>query len=302
MARVPLTEEQKQVLRERLAIARTAKAAKTNTLKEPNMAMPTTLEEANEYNSKAYSASITPDVTANIADMAKQPDIKQGETISTDEYAELKRQIEELRSNQFTDLLKAFRNEPQNQQGNATVATGRLTGTFEKYAMAKDLYPNPSDRLAEEQRLQRFAFKINYELVYEVGVSEYETIDKIRTREPKFSLTLVRIMMDEDTGEPTAGRYEICRLIMHEDPEAALVIARDNNLVVEEETEEAFLNEMRYLRMRDWLLECFYPAPVKEQNNRKEIVIGGKLVTYYEKNNESGAGVTDWDKLPRIKF
>lgn len=226
------------------------------------------------------------------------------ETIQSEvDIVDLQRQIDELKSNQFLDIIKALRGETETN-GNASVAGGRLTGTFEKYAMAADLYPSPVERLKVEPKLQRFAFPINYDLIYEIGSSEYETIDGIRTREPKFMLTLVHIMMDEDTGLPTNGRYEICRFVMHEDPSAALVIARDNNLEVEAEDETTFLNEMRYIRMRDWVLECFYPSPVKKEHNKREVVVSGKLVTYYEVNNEEGKGLSknDWDNVPKIKF
>lgn len=232
-------------------------------------------------------------------EVTEQPVIKEGQTIGMAEYQDLLRQINELKQNQFTDLIQALKGNPDTVVGN-----GKLTGTFEKYITSADRYPSPVDRLMVEHKLQRFAFPLNYELIYGVSVSEYETIDHVRTKEPKFSLTLVRIVLDEETGEPTNKRYEICRLVMHEDPEAALVIARDNDLVVEEENEEKFLNEMRYIRMRDWLLECFYPAPIKSESNRRESVIGGKLVMTYEKTNESGVGVgkMDWDEIAKNKL
>lgn len=228
------------------------------------------------------------------------PEPRQRETVSSEvDYQDLLRQIKELKDNQWSMMASK-----QGIPSSAIGAGGKLTGTHEKYSTAKDRYPNPSERLTGELKLQRFAFPINYELNYEVGVSEYTTIDNIRMREPKFTLELVRIVLDEETGDPTNGRYIICRLVMHEDPEAAMVIAREQGLEVESDNEDDFLNEMRYLRMRDWLLECFYPAPTKKESNKREMVINGKLVTYYEKNNEDGRGVMkqDWDNLPRIKF
>lgn len=272
---------------ERLAFGVKMKAARQN--KNPQ----------NETQEAPEPASITPEVPAN--EQVEQPDIKQGATISSNEYAELMKQIEEIKSGQFSELLAAIKG---SQQAGTSVANGKLTGTVEKYLMSPKNYPSPIERLKEEKRLARFAFPINYELDYEVGVSEYTTIDNIRTREPKFTLTLIRIMMDEETGEPTNGRYEICRLIMHEDPEAALVIAREQDLEVNEEDEKQFLDEMRYIRMRDWLLECFYSAQPSKKSNKREMVIDGKLVNYYEVNDEAGGGIgkLNWDNLPRIKF
>lgn len=220
------------------------------------------------------------------------------DTVSDDrnasDYETLLQRIQELEA-------AAWRSAPQ-----PSVQAGPqgLTGTYEKYSTDKAVYPDPRERLALEARLAPVAFKYNYELAFDIGVSNYTTIDGIRMKEPKFTLELVRIMLDEDTGEQTNGRYVVCRLIMHEDPDAALVIAKDNGITIEAEDEATFLNEMRYLRMRDWLLECFYPPAIKAVKNQKEIVIGGKLVTYYEVNNEQGKGLTktDWDNAPKIKF
>ncbi len=133
---------------------------------------------------------------------------------------------------------------------------------------------------------------MNYELNWNTSVSQYKTADGINTKEPKFTIELNRIIIDEDTGESTNGRYTICRGIFHEDPDAALVVARDNGYTVEEWAEAEFLNEMRYLRIRDWLLEAFYPPkPSQEKKNKKEMVIGGKLVEYFEISSESTESV-----------
>lgn len=237
-------------------------------------------------------------------EVVEQPDFSQvpeaqiaGEATLT----ELQAQIKELQEGQFAQILAALKD---NNQNGAQALGGKLVGTVEKYRLAADLYPSPVARLMEEPKLRRFAFDINYDLTYVVGISEYETIDHVRIREPKFTLELVRILMDEETGEPTNGRYVVCNVIMHEDPEAAIVIAREQGLEVEEDNEDAFLNEMRFIRMRDWLLECFYPAPIKDEHNRRDMVVEGKLVTYYEVNNETGKGLnkTDWDKAPKIRF
>lgn len=211
----------------------------------------------------------------------KEPQI----TLSQEDYSSLLLRMQELESAQWRSFS-------DNQApGSISTGGGKLTGTYEKYSTDKTLYPSPVNRLKIEPKLARFAFEINYELEFEVSESAYETIDGIRTKEPKFTLDLVRVIMDEETGEPTPGRYVVCRLVMHEDPDAALVIARDNNITVETDDESLFLNEMRYLRMRDWLLECFYPAPIKAAKNKKEVVIGGQLVEYFEVNSETSASI-----------
>jgi len=205
------------------------------------------------------------------------------DTISIDDYAALLKEVLEL---------KAQMNRQATQDERVRLQGGKLVGSVEKYDLTPSLYPDPVERLSKESRLARFAFTENYLLDFNVSVSEYTTIDNIRTKEPKFTLVLAAYMYDdesgeqkfEDNGQPSA--YVVRRLIMHEDPEAALVIAREQNLEVDEENEEAFLNEMRYIRMRDFLLECFFPTPPKQMNRKNEIVVGGKIVETFQVTSE----------------
>lgn len=206
--------------------------------------------------------------------------------------AEMQREMADLRRDKSHDTR---------EQPNVN-AQGRMTGTFEKYITDKKHYPDPRERLANELRLQRFAFKDNFELDYGVGLSSYKTIDGINTREPKFTLKLVRIVYDEDSGEPTDQRYVACQLIFHEDPDTALTIAQENNIEVESMGEKQFLDEMRYLRMRDWLLECFYPPPIAKVSDRKEVVIGNQLVEVYTVNSEKSESMAPFFATTPKKF
>lgn len=239
-----------------------------------------------------------PPVVPTTSEPKQGPTEKQPDTVTGQDYSDLLKEVEELKR-LVANSTKGLENNPSQT---LSLKNGRLIGTFEKYNINGDYYPDPRERLAKEGRLNRFAFGENYELNWDVGVSEYTTIDDVRTREPKFTLELVRKMYDEDSGELTNGRYIVCRLIMHEDPEAALVIAREQDLDVDESAEEQFLNEMRYIRMKDWLLECFYPAPVSPQGKRKEMVIGGKLVEYYENTVQSAKRDIPFDKLKDHKL
>lgn len=213
------------------------------------------------------------------------------ETISDSSELELlKQQIAEMKANmQFMASLQQ-----QPQQGAMLGASGGVLGTRDRYIIDPANYPSPVDRLVKEKRLQRFAFKggpiddYDYELEYRVDSVRYQTIDGIWQREPKFELELNRVIRDEETSEPTNGRYTVCRLIMHEDPEAAVVIARENGVPVDETNQKTFLDEMRYLRFRDWVIEAFMPAkPAQPKQNMKEMSIGGKLVPYFEINSEA---------------
>lgn len=211
------------------------------------------------------------------------------------DYGDIMKRIDEMQANQ--EMWKNIAMEALTR-GNTAAPTGPqagqagLTGTYEKYVIDPTHYPDPRKRLQSEPRLSRFAFSENYELEWEIGVSSYKTLDGVNTREPKFSIELIRIVMDEDTGEPTNRRYTICKAVFHEDPDAALVVARDNGVKVEEFEEAAFLNEMRYLRIRDWLLEAFYPPkPVQAKKNKRDAVIDGKLVEMWEINSEKNESI-----------
>lgn len=208
------------------------------------------------------------------------------------DVASLTRQIEELKNSQA--LLQAALLGQQGQRGARATNRG-LIGTHEKYLVDPAAYPNPAQRLSEEKRLTPFAFGYNYEFAWEVKVSEYETIDGLRMREPKFNIDLLRIVLDED-GNQTNGRYIVRRMVFHEDPQAAIVIARENGLSIDESNEKLFLDEMRYLRVRDWLLGIFYPVPAKPHQARKEMVLDNRLVEFFEINSETSAEIP-FDKL-----
>lgn len=208
------------------------------------------------------------------------------------DYAEILRRLSEVEANASYWRNEALKSQVGGNPAGPQAGQAGLIGTYEKYKVDPSLYPDPRQRLSHEPRLQRFAFDMNYELAWTIGVSSYKTIDGINTKEPKFTIELNKIVLDEDTGEQTDGRYTICRAIFHEDPEAALVVAREQGVNVEDFEEKAFLDEMRYLRIRDWLLEAFYPPkPQQEKKNKKDMVIGGKLVEYFEINSESSESV-----------
>jgi len=226
--------------------------------------------------------------------LSNEPIEEEKVTIYRSEFDEIKRQIEEIKNNDVGKVLaQLLSNQAPKAQG--------LIGTTEKYSVNPADYPDPRERLANEQKLQQFAFKYHYELGWDIKVVGYETIDKRRMEEPQFILKLIRIVLDEDTQEPTNKRFIVCQLIFHEDPTAAIAIANQNGLPVDKENEKEFLDEMRYLRMRDWLFESFYPPRRTDIQGKKEMVIGNKLVEVYEINSEGSAQIP-WDKLKKAKL
>ena len=166
--------------------------------------------------------------------------------------------------------------------GNPQITASGLIGTLNKFNTDPAYYPDPSERLAKEPRLARFAFGENWELEFSVKTSSYTTLDNRRVAEPQFTVQLIGVVFD-DNGEKTDGRYVRRQMIFFEDPDAALSVARENGLKVEDFEEKAFLDEMRYLRVKNWLLEAFYsPVNTNKKQNKKQMVIGNQVVDYYE--------------------
>lgn len=229
---------------------------------------------------------------AELRDPMFGPQPEQSPALPIPDYGDIQRMVDEM----VQERLKQLQNVPQanynpwaqqQQPGLQIGGTGALVGVREKYIVNPQNYPDPRERLAKEARLQRFAFKENYDLDWEIGISQYQTKDGVNTREPKFTLKLVRVVFDDDTGLATNQRYVVCQIIFHEDPEAALAIAREQGYEVSDYAEKDFLDEMRYLRMRDWLLEAFYPQKPTVNSSKKEMVIGNRVVQVFEINAES---------------
>ena len=71
-----------------------------------------------------------------------------------------------------------------------------------------------------------------------------------------------------------------------------MVVAREQGVDIDEMGEREFLDEMRYLRVRNWLLEAFYPPKRDmEKKNKKEMAIGGKIVQYFEVSSPNGTAI-----------
>lgn len=219
------------------------------------------------------------------------------------DLSQMQRQMDEIM--ETNALLKAalLRANPSDS---VSVKGGKLLGEVDKYLVDPDNYPDPTPRLAAEPRLQTIAFDHNYELEYTFGIVPYETKTGINMREPVFTVVLNRIVLDDQgnrvkilnpkNGQMEEKRYRAKRLMFHEDPQAALVIARENNLDVDKSDEKTFLNEMRYLRVRDWLFGVFWPQPVSSGPEVREEAIGGTLVQVFTKSSVEPSSV-DFDKL-----
>jgi hypothetical protein len=197
---------------------------------------------------------------------------------------DLKRQLDEVKATMF-DLLA------QSQSSNvAQDRNGGIVGTFEKYTVDPANYPDPTERLSREPRLIPLAFDYNYELDYQVHVSQYETKDGRNVKEPRFMMELRRVVLD-DMGQRTADRYIIRKLTFHEDPQAAIQVARENGVDVDSFNDKDFLDEMRYIRVRDWLLDIFYPPKAAPSQAKNQVVVDNQVVEMITINSENSTAI-----------
>lgn len=241
--------------------------------------------------------------------LTPRPEPKEEPEIAPDQDVnDLKRQVLEMK--EMMDLMRqAMVNQnkaQQNPNDPQLNREGRLLGEFTKYTVDPSAYPDPTPRLSDEPRLQPLAFKHNYEITYEVGISSYETKTGQNIREPKFNVTLLRLVLDDQGNrvkvtDPKTGKemdkfYIVRKLVFHEDPQAAMAIARENGIEVGEQDERLFLNEMRYMRVRDWLFDIFWPRPTQDEAKIQDEVIGGQVVQVFTRNSEE-SGSIPFDKM-----
>lgn len=248
-----------------------------------------TPEERKAFGEKMRAARLKAQ-QAKQAEQADKPQITEDTqtTVQNEDYNTLKRQVEELKALISQNQAQPQTQAPTNAFQPQITATG-LIGTFHKYNTDPSAYPDPTERLAKEPRLARFAFGENWELEFSIKDSSYTTLDNRRVVEPQFTVQLIGVIFDDD-GNKTDGRYVRRQMIFFEDPDAALAVARENGLNVNDYEEKAFLNEMRYLRVRDWLLEGFYPPTnTNKKQNKKQMVIGNQVVEYYEVSSVDSA-------------
>lgn len=267
MAKRKWTEEERKAFGEKMRQAREARLlADLEAQNTPNLDEKTIEVSENEQN---------PSESPKMAQDAN--------SVSIEDYNTLKAQVQEL-------LSRQQQNQPVYPA--APVITGNsIVGTLQKFNTDPSYYPDPTERLMNEPRLARFAFKENWELEFSVKTTSYTTLDNRRVSEPQFTVQLIGVVFD-DMGEKTNGRYVRKQMIFFEDPDSALEVARQNGLKVEDFQEKAFLDEMRYLRVRDWLLENFFPPTnAAKKQNKKQMVINNQVVDYYEISSVDASGV-----------
>lgn len=200
------------------------------------------------------------------ANKAPEEEIEQSKAeaaVANPTIEDLMRQIEELKHSQFFS-------QPQ-------VAVRAIT----KYSINPQDYPDPRERIADEPKLESEAFRQNFVMEWQVGKVNYDAKDGVNYTEPKFKIELWRWLRDSE-NEITNKKFLVKKATFFEDPDAAIQAAVAAGLEVPARLEKTFLDEMRYLRIRDWVFDIFFPKPPSPIRGIREEVIGNRLVPVME--------------------
>lgn len=182
--------------------------------------------------------------------------------------------------------------QPQSFSGLHVSAQGGVQGRVVKHSLSKADYPDPTDRLYDDPQLKRHNLRDNYIFTWEVTGEQYQK-DNVTYAEPRFIVSLYRRLfndMDEDTGRAAL----ISRNMLHEDEFIAQIIADKLGLLENFSSTKEMMDEIRYRRIRDWLIPIFIPVkPEQHANRRTEMVIDGKAVEVFDTEKVLGEAAAD---------
>lgn len=170
-----------------------------------------------------------------------------------------------------------------NPQGfNTNIGANGVQGRIFKYPVEKSFYPDPTERLYDEPKLKRFGLRDNFKFDWDVEGVEYEKYG-VTYAEPRFTIRLFRVIFDDDGVTPTGKLALINRAIQHEDEIVARAAADKLGLADTFTSFQDMMNEMRYYRFRQWLLDLFTPVTVEQHTRQAQpMVIDGKVVEVFD--------------------
>lgn len=235
-------------------------------------------KEWTEEERKAHSEKMKAAHAARKSTQDKNNETKPAEqsvTLTQYQFNQLMQRINQLEQQPKPEPAQALNQVVQMQQ--PTVTNQGIQGIQYKYPVDKGYYKDPTDRLYQEPELKRFALGENFIFTWSVEGIVYEKYN-ITYSEPKFTVELYRKMFDEE-GNETGKLAFVNRNILHEDELTARIIADKMGLLTPETNLADLLDEMRYMRIRQWLLDLFKPKQIKAvKNNLTTTVIDGKVV------------------------
>lgn len=221
---------------------------------------------------------------------------KDNVTLTQEQFNALMERLNALESSK-TDSLPGNHSTPElNHQG-------RVAGVMQKYAVDARDYEDPCPDLMNIPELERFAFKQNYFLLWDVEAVQYENRWGVAYSEPRFVLKLMKRLFEEDgsptpvldasgspvlddKGNPLHKSYLVQRAYFFEDPAASITEARQLGIPVTDANSKDFLETMRKLRYKNWLLEIFQPKRPANQSRRSESMLIGSTQVQVESYSE----------------
>lgn len=192
--------------------------------------------------------------------------------------------------NEIDELKKAQKVQPSpeaaletiGQMQQPTVGKNGLQGQIFKWSVDASYYPSPIERLYDEPTLRRFNLRDNYFFDWEVSGVEYEK-HNISYAEPRFTIRIFRRIFDDDGVTPNGQMALINKHIQHEDELVARIAADKLGLREQFPDFRELMDEVRFLRIRQWLLYLFAPPSVNQYQRRaRQMVIDGKVVEMFD--------------------
>lgn len=193
-------------------------------------------------------------------------------------------EVEELKKTKNPDMTPeaALTYTAQSQGYNTNIGANGVQGRIFRYPVEKGFYPDPTERLYDEPRLKRFGLRDNFFFDWEVEGVEYEKYG-VTYAEPRFTVRLFRRMFAEDGVTPTGQMALVNRQVLHEDEVIARAAADKLGMQDEFDSFQSMMNEMRYYRIRQWLLDLFTPPELHSHKAQpRQMVIDGKVVEMFD--------------------
>ena len=196
----------------------------------------------------------------------------EGVTLTTEQFNQLMERLSKVEGAKTTV-------QTQTPVGQGFDSFGKPVGIMQRYSLDPAHYKDPREALYESKELKRHAIRENYMLTWDVDQLIYDTKYGTSMSDPKFTLTLYRKKFNED-GTESGKRILIQTGVFFEDPSASIKEAIALGISVDNANSPEFLEQMRYHRYKQWLLDIFNPSRLTSTKPKtREEVIGGKVYT-----------------------
>jgi hypothetical protein len=255
-----MTDEQKERARQSLAKAREAKRQKAELGENP-----------------------VPETPVNMGDeqTLAPPQPQLSEDVKDQMLLRLMREMDELKASINQNATPDQKLQYTAQQEGVHIGQKGVQGKMFRYPVEASYYPDPTDRLYDEPALARFGLRLNYHFTWKVEGVEYEKYG-ITYAEPKFTVRIFRKMFDSE-GNETGRAALINTNVLHEDEVAGRRAAERLGIADQFTDFQDMMNEVRYYRIRQWLLDLFAPPKVDQHKSKPlTTVVDGKVVEMYD--------------------